>query len=384
MAATGPTLLDARTMDPRDYALALALREEFNKLNVSVREYAATHNLHYSTVSCYLSCKKGLPPWTFIKALAEDAARAHGLERPSRAMIVYLWTLLKNAEKAREKDSFDKLRAELAKARKDADEHARQERRISDQLLAAKAHIANLKSQVLALESGQVSALPSPSTEVALREVETRLRDERASAETVIADLRAQLGRERELKEKAEQDCYRFERLIRDMLAAAGNPAGAAGDLATAQNEPTVEIPVVTSSAGEAPSSLAQTAPPPYPAELTEWLRSRLDAKDVELEAKDVQISELQAKVDMLLDNYRLANQKYLEERDKALHWQRRCAELEDGKDAQQVSAGEAQDRVTQMARGRRAAPQPWAGTEPADVRDAFRSFPPGRAAGPR
>jgi hypothetical protein len=384
VAATGPTLLDARTMDPRDYVLALALREEFNKLNVSVREYAATHNLHYSTVSNYLSCKKGLPPWTFIKALAEDAAGAHGLERPSRAMIVYLWTLLKNAEKAREKDSFDKLRAELTKARKELDEHARQERRISDQLLAAKAHIANLKSQVLALESGHVSPLPSPSTELALRDVETRLRDERASAERVIAELRARLGRERELKEKAEQDCHRFEKLIRDMLAAAGNPVGAAGDLPAAQDSPAQEIPASASASGEAASGLTHVAPPAYPAELTEWLRSRLDAKDVELEAKDGQIAELQAKVDMLLDNYRLANQKYLEERDKALHWERRCAELKGDEDTGQAPFGEGQDRVARMARSRRAAPQSWTGTEPADVRDGFRSSPPSRAAGPR
>lgn len=329
MAASGPTLPDPRTMDPRDFALALALHEQFTQLNTSVREYGASHNLHYSTVSCYLSCKKSLPPWSFIKTLAEDAARVQGFEKSSRAMIVYLWTLLKNAEKAREKDSVDKLRAELDKARVEVRAHAEQERRINDQLLAAKTHIANLKSDVLALESGHVRPLDLPSTELALRNVETQLRDERASAEQTIADLRAQLDREHELKEKAEQDCERYEELIRKMLAAAGNPVDEAGDLRAVHDEPLLEL-ATAPVGGEAHSA------PAYPAELTEWLRSRLDAKDAEidaknaeLDAKETRIAELQDRITMLLHQYSRANRGYLEQRDKALSWERRCEELQ-------------------------------------------------------
>ena len=335
MAASGPTSPDPRTMDPRDYALAVALHELFTELNTSVREYGTTHNLHYSTVSCYLSCKKGLPPWSFVKTLAKDAAVAQGFENPSRAMIVYLWSLLENAEKAREKDTVEKLRAELNKSRKQAEAHALRERRINDQLLAAKTHIANLKSQVLALESGHVSPLPRPSTELALRDVEAQLRDERASAEAAIADLRAQLDQESELKQKAEEDCQRCEELIRQMLAGPAIPIGETGDLPTTQDKPTLEIATVTFAAGEAPLRLDYLAPT-YPAELTEWLRSRLDAKDIELDAKnaeldakDARIAELEDRVNMLLHQYGRANLRFLEERDKALHWERRCGELQ-------------------------------------------------------
>lgn len=382
MAATGPTLLDARTMDPGDFALALALREEFCKLNVSVREYAANHNLHYSTVSCYLSCKKGLPPWTFIRTLAQDVAKAHGLQQPSRAMIYYLWTLHRNAEKGREKDPFEKLHAELAKAKKEAQVHARQERRINDQLLAAMANIAELKSQVSALESGRVSPLPHPSTELALRDVETQLRDERASAERIIADLQAQLDRERELREKAERDCQHFENLIREMLSAARTAGAEGGDLPEDRDEPTTQAAAGAPAEGEA-SSGAQHSMPPYPAELTEWLRSRLDAKDIELAAKAAKIAELQATVDMTLDNYRLANQKYLEERDKALYWERRCLELQAGEDGPQAALGDGQDRVARTPWNRRPAPQPWTGAEAPNLRERFDSSTPGRAAGP-
>lgn len=336
MAASGPTLPDARTMHPNDFALAMALHDLFTQLDTSLREYGATHNLHYSTVSNYLSCKKGLPPWDFIKTLAEDVAEAQGFEKPTRAMIVHLWELHKLAEKAREKkDTVEELHAELDKARKEAETHAQRERRINDQLLAAKTHIASLRSQVLALESGHVSPLPRRSTELALREVQAQLRNERTSAEKAIAELREQLDQERELKEKAEQDCRRCEELIREMLTPAGNPVGKTDGVPEAQDDPLPEMPSITSATGNASLRPGQPTPP-YPAELTEFLRSRLDAKDAEIDtlnaeidAKDTQIAELQDRVNMLLRQYGRVNQSYLEERGKAQYWERCCDELQ-------------------------------------------------------
>lgn len=318
MAATGPTLPDARTMSHDDFALAMALHDLFTQLGTSLREYGTARNLRYSTVSNYLSCKKGLPPWEFVKHLAEDAAEAQGFENPTRAMIVHLWELHKLAEKAREKkDTVEELRAELDKARKDLETHAQRERSINNQLLVAKTRIASLRSQVLALESGHVSPLPRRSTELALKEVQTQLRKERASAEEAIAELRARLDQERELKEKAEQDCRRCEELITKMLTPAGKPVG--------------KVP----AAGKSPSRAGQPTPP-YPAELTEFLRSRLDDKDAEIDAlnaeidaKDTQIAELQDRVEMLLRQYGRANQSYLEERGKAQYWERCCDELQ-------------------------------------------------------
>jgi hypothetical protein len=244
------------------------------------------------------------------------------------------------------------------------------------------ANIADLKSQVSALESGRVSPLPHPSTELALRDVETQLRDERASAERIIADLQAQLDRERELRKKAEQDCQHFEKLIREMLSAARTAGAEGGDLPEDGDEPATQGGADAPAEGEE-ASVVQHSTPPYPAELTEWLRSRLDAKDIELAAQAAKIAELQATVDMTLDNYRLANQKYLEERDKALYWERRCAQLRAGEDGSQAALGEGQDRAARTPWNRRPAPQPWTGAEPPTLRDRFNSSTPGRAAGP-
>lgn len=199
--------LDRLALSGDEYELARALRVQFeNVKELTLRAYAERSHRDPSNVSRALGGKE-VPSWDLIEDLALHAAQDRGELAPSPDTIEDLREKYNRvlAGPARKPGHVLQLvKQQLAEARLEISDRSKREDDLLQRLNAAQIWRANLDSQVLALESGQVRALAIGGAQLALARDGDQLRAERDAAERKIAELRIELEQERKLREEAE------------------------------------------------------------------------------------------------------------------------------------------------------------------------------------
>lgn len=195
--------------------LLIALRTLYQQIGAtSARTYAAGRFMSVSTVSRSLNGKQ-MPTWAFVKGLFDDAAAAQ-----SGDLIYTLEGVEQLYVRALEASDHKQhqvrlLQVKLADADRNARNLRRREMELQKKLFAAHEHIKELDSQVAALESGRVRALPGTTgVEHALVRDEQRLRDERELLDSTVQTLTRQLEEERARRLEAEEKCAQLEKKL--------------------------------------------------------------------------------------------------------------------------------------------------------------------------
>ncbi|MGW3269073.1 response regulator [Streptomyces sp. NPDC001056] len=195
-------------------ALAEALRELFESLQVSVRRYAARRRLDPGTVSRYLNGTR-LPPWHVVNDLFTDVAEHHGTAVTAEA-IELVRKLYGSAVHAASspKHAVEILEQQLA----DADHVSRRSSVrgdvLGDALLDRTQRIADLETRLNQLEADRIAeqkradelADASPDVYGLLRE--------RDALQTEVERLRADLREAQAQRAAAEGRCDLLERQL--------------------------------------------------------------------------------------------------------------------------------------------------------------------------
>lgn len=200
--------LDRAALSDDEYELAQALRAQFEDVDEeTLRAYAKRSHRDVSRVSRALSGKE-VPSWDLIEDLAAHAAHDRGEQKPSVATMRDFrakHNRVLTAPTRKPGHVLHLVKQQLAAAELEIGERSQREVDLRNELQEAQTYRANLDSQVLALESGQVRALTIGGAQLALARDEDQLRAQREEAERTIADLRVELEQERDLRQQAEK-----------------------------------------------------------------------------------------------------------------------------------------------------------------------------------
>ncbi|MER5493159.1 response regulator [Streptomyces sp. NPDC002454] len=195
-------------------ALAQALRELFEGLEVSVRRYAARRRRDPGTLSRYLSGTR-VPPWDVVTDLFTDLAEHRGTPATPRAM-----ELLRDLHRAAvatsgsPRHAMEVLERQLADADRDSRRSTVRGDVLGEALLDRMHRIADLEVRLRQLEAEwSAERARANALEAACPDVSELLR-ERDVLREEVARLAAELRQAREQHEEAEKRCGLLERQL--------------------------------------------------------------------------------------------------------------------------------------------------------------------------
>ncbi|MET9297081.1 response regulator [Streptomyces sp. NPDC003077] len=204
----------AEDLSPEARALAMALRELFEGMEVSVRRYAARRMRDAGTFSRYLNGTR-VPPREVVMDLFTDAAEHRGSAATPEA-IELVGRLHRAAVETSTspRHAVEVLEQQLAEADRVSRRSTARGDALDDALLDRKHRIADLEVRLNQLEAAWSAereraerlAAASPDATDLLRERD-RLQDE-------VTRLSAQLGAAQKQRDEAEQRCILLERQL--------------------------------------------------------------------------------------------------------------------------------------------------------------------------
>ncbi|MFD5558432.1 response regulator [Streptomyces sp. NPDC127068] len=195
-------------------ALAQALRELFDGLDVSVRRYAARRKRDPGTFSRYLSGTR-VPPWEVVTDLFTDLAEHRGNAATPRAMeLLRALHRAAVATGSSPRHAVEVLERQLADADRDSRRSTARGDVLGDALLDRMHQIADLEVRLNQLEAEWGNERERANAlEAACPDVSELLR-ERDTLQSEVARLAADLRAARDRHEEAEKRCALLERQL--------------------------------------------------------------------------------------------------------------------------------------------------------------------------
>jgi CheY-like chemotaxis protein len=206
-------------------ALAQALRELFEGMEVSVRRYAARRQRDPGTFSRYLNGTR-LPPWQVIMDLFTDLAEHHGTAVTTEA-IEFVRGLYGSAVDAASspKHAVELLEQQLADADRVSRRSSVRGDVLGDALLDRTHRIADLEVRLNQLEADRSAERERADKLAAAHSDVTELLQERNDLEMEVTRLDNELREAREQRAAAEARCDLLERQLEAVERPAALPA---------------------------------------------------------------------------------------------------------------------------------------------------------------
>ncbi|MYR55553.1 response regulator [Streptomyces sp. SID625] len=204
----------APDLTPQSRALALALRELFEGLGVSVRRYAARRIRDAGTFSRYLSGTR-VPPWEVVTDLLTDVAEHRGTAATPEAIELVRRLYQAAVETTTSpRHAVEVLEQQLAEADRVSRRSTARGDALGDALLDRKHRIADLEVRLNQLEA-EWSAERERAERLAAADPDlTGLLRERDHLRDEAARLAAQLRAAQRQRDEAEQRCVLLERQL--------------------------------------------------------------------------------------------------------------------------------------------------------------------------
>ncbi|MFJ3306961.1 response regulator [Streptomyces sp. NPDC086549] len=195
-------------------ALAMALRELFEGLEVSVRRYAARRVRDAGTFSRYLSGTR-VPPWEVVMDLFTDVAEHRGMAATPDAMeLVRRLHRAAVETSASPRHAVAVLERQLAEADRDSRRSTARGDALSDALLDRKHRIADLEVRLNQLEAEWSAERERAERLAAAGPDVSGLLHERDHLQDEVTRLSAQLHEAQKQRDEAEQRCTLLERQL--------------------------------------------------------------------------------------------------------------------------------------------------------------------------
>ncbi|MEU5364291.1 response regulator [Streptomyces sp. NPDC005925] len=204
----------AQDLTPPSRALALALRELFECLEVSVRRYAARRMRDAGTFSRYLSGSR-IPPWEVVMDLFTDAAEHRGMAAtPDAIELVRRLHRAAVESSASPRHAMEVLEQQLAEADRVSRRSTARGDALGDALLDRKHRIADLEVRLNQLEAEWSAERERAERLAASHPDVTDLLHERDRLQDEVTRLSAQLNEAEQQRNDAEQRCTLLERQL--------------------------------------------------------------------------------------------------------------------------------------------------------------------------
>ncbi|GHJ40969.1 PleD family two-component system response regulator [Streptomyces sp. TS71-3] len=204
----------AQDLTPESRALAMALRELFEGLEVSVRRYAARRVRDAGTFSRYLSGTR-LPPREVVTDLFTDVAEHRGMAAtPDAIELVRRLHQAAVESSAPPRHAVEVLEQQLAEADRVSRRSTARGDALGDALLDRKHRIADLEVRLNQLEAEWSAERERAEHLAAAHPHATGLLHERDQLQGEVCRLSAQLHETQQQRDEAEQRCALLERQL--------------------------------------------------------------------------------------------------------------------------------------------------------------------------
>ncbi|CAL9658481.1 response regulator [Streptomyces sp. Tu 3180] len=204
----------AQDLTPESRALAMALRELFEGLQVSVRRYAARRVRDAGTFSRYLSGSR-IPPWEVVMDLFTDVAEHRGTAAtPDAIELVRRLHRAAVETSASPRHAVEVLEQQLAEADRVSRRSTARGDALGDALLDRKHRIADLEVRLNQLEAEWSAERERAERLAAANPGVTDLLHERDRLQDEVTRLSVQLHEAQKQRDEAEQRCTLLERQL--------------------------------------------------------------------------------------------------------------------------------------------------------------------------
>ncbi|MFI2241462.1 response regulator [Streptomyces chrestomyceticus] len=204
----------AEGLSPESRALAMALRELFESMGVSVRRYAARRVRDAGTFSRYLNGTR-VPPWEVVMDLFTDVAEHRGMAATPEAIdLVRRLHRAAVETSASPRHAVEVLEQQLAEADRVSRRSTARGDALDDALLDRKHRIADLEVRLHQLEAEWNAERERAERLAAASPDVTDLLRERDQLQDEVTRLSAQLGEAQQRRDDAEQRCTLLERQL--------------------------------------------------------------------------------------------------------------------------------------------------------------------------
>ncbi|GHF21144.1 MULTISPECIES: response regulator [Streptomyces] len=204
----------APELTPESRALALALRELFEGLDVSARRYAARRFRDAGTFSRYLNGTR-VPPWEVVMDLLTDVAEHRGTAAtPEAVELVRRLHRAAVETSASPRHAVEVLEQQLAEADRVSRRSTARGDALGDALLDRKHRIADLEVRLSQLEAEWGAERERADRLAAANPDVTELLRERDALQGEVARLSADLHAAHKQREDAEERCALLERQL--------------------------------------------------------------------------------------------------------------------------------------------------------------------------
>lgn len=204
----------ADDLAPESRALAMALRELFEALEISVRRYAARRIRDAGTFSRYLGGTR-VPPWEVITDLFTDVAEHRGLAATPEAIeLVRRLHLAAVRTSSSPRHAVEVLEQQLAEADRVSRRSTARGDALGDALLDRKHRIADLEVRLNQLEAEWSAERQRAERLAAANPDVSELLHERDQLQDEVTRLSTQLHEAQRQRDEAEQRCALLERQL--------------------------------------------------------------------------------------------------------------------------------------------------------------------------
>ncbi|KUN09220.1 regulator [Streptomyces yokosukanensis] len=204
----------APDLTPECRALAMALRELFEGLEVSVRRYAARRVRDAGTFSRYLSGTR-VPPWEAVMDLFTDVAEHRGMAAtPDAIELVRRLHRAAVETSTSPRHAVEVLEQQLAEADRVSRRSTARGDALSDALLDRKHRIADLEVRLNQLEAEWSAERERAQRLAAAHSDATELLQERDQLQDEVTRLSSQLHEAQKQRDEAEERCTLLERQL--------------------------------------------------------------------------------------------------------------------------------------------------------------------------
>ncbi|GAB1333458.1 hypothetical protein ACE1SV_00480 [Streptomyces sp. E-15] len=204
----------AQDLTPESRALAMALRELFEGLEVSVRRYAARRVRDAGTFSRYLSGTR-VPPWEVVMDLFTDVAEHRGMAAtPDAIELVRHLHRTAVETSASPRHAVEVLEQQLAEADRVSRRSTARGDALGDALLDRKHRIADLEVRLNQLEAEWNAERERAERLAAANPDVTDLLHERDRLQDEVTRLSVQLHEAQKRRDEAEERCILLERQL--------------------------------------------------------------------------------------------------------------------------------------------------------------------------
>ncbi|MGW5113879.1 response regulator [Streptomyces noursei] len=201
-------------LTPESRALAVALRELFEGLEVSVRRYAARRVRDAGTFSRYLGGSR-IPPWEVVMDLFTDVAEHRGMAAtPDAIELVRRLHRTAVETSGSPRHAVEVLEQQLAEADRVSRRSTARGDALGDALLDRKHRIADLEVRLNQLEAEWSAERQRAERLAAANPDVTELLHERDQLHDEVTRLSAQLHEAQKRRDEAEQRCALLERQL--------------------------------------------------------------------------------------------------------------------------------------------------------------------------